>query len=135
MGKLLLFLSFCCLLILEVFSYKFPTSSLMWLASSSTAAEQARFGLMALLCLLLITNPPRHTVLRTFTGIVAMATLASVAYLTYNNHMSILDTLAFAAAGVTLGVAALELGDYEVEEVDIEALRQAKVYSQLIPKH
>lgn len=107
----------------------------MWLASSTTGFEIARFGLTGLLLVLLITNPPRHAILRTFTGLVSVGTLLSVAYLTYNNQMSILDTLSLAAAGVTLGIIALEAGKYEAEVVDITALRQAKKYSQLIPKH
>lgn len=134
MGKLLIVLSFVCLLILQGFCYLYPSDVMIGLTSISAAYGVARIGLMAALLALLFTNPPRHKILRVVTGAASIATMLAVAYLTYNNHMNLLDTLAFTAAGVTLGIAALEVG-YDLEEVDIEALRQAKISSPLIPKH
>jgi hypothetical protein len=72
--------------------------------------------------------------LRQAVGVVAVVLLASVAYLTYDNVMNMLDTLAFAAAGVAMGIAALEI-NYTVDDVvDLEALRQAKRGGPLIQR-
>ncbi|HWT55502.1 MAG TPA: hypothetical protein VN031_00540 [Candidatus Microsaccharimonas sp.] len=107
---------------------------MMGLLTNSAVFELARVGLLLVLLALLFTTPPRHNTLRFFTGSLAFGIMLAVAYLTYNNLMNILDTLAFSGAGVVLGLTALEAGN-DVEEVDIEALRRAKMSGPLIPKH
>jgi hypothetical protein len=134
MGKLLIFLSLLSLIFLEVGSYLFPTDPVMWLATSSHAYESIRLLIMPLLVVLLVTNPPRHLMLRRFVGAVSVVLLLAVAALTYNNIMNMLDTLAFAAAGIAMGIVALEI-NYTVDDVvDLEALRQAKRGGPLIQR-
>lgn len=134
MGKLLVFLSLISLVFLEVGSYLFPADPVMWLATSSHAFEAVRLLIMPILVTLLVTNPPRHLVLRYFVGAVSVVLLASVAILTYGNIMNMLDSMAFAAAGVAMGIVALEI-NYTVDDVvDLEALRQAKRGGPLIQR-
>jgi hypothetical protein len=132
MGKLLLLLSLISLVFLQLGSYLFPGDPVMWLAASSSSYEMARLLLMPVLVVLLVTNPPRHLVLRYVAGTLSILVLLTIAYLTYNNHMGALDTLAFGAAGIAMGIVALEI-NYVVEDVvDLEALRQAKRNGPLI---
>ena len=132
MGKLLIFLSLVSLVFLEVGSYLFPSDPVMWLATSSHAFEALRLMIMPILVTLLVTNPPRHMTLRYFVGSVSVVLLAAVAVLTYGNVMNMLDSLAFAAAGVAMGIVSLEI-NYTVEDVvDLEALRRAKRSGPLI---
>lgn len=134
MGKLLVVLALISLAFLQVGSYVFPSDPIMWLAASSASYTVVRLALMGFLVLLLVTNPPRHIVLRSVAEGLAIVLLLTVAYLTYNNGMSALDTLAFGAAGVAMGIVALEI-NYVVEDVvDLEALRQAKHGGPLIQK-
>jgi sorbitol-specific phosphotransferase system component IIC len=132
MGKLLVLLALVSLVFLQLGSYLFPGDPVMWLAANSANYEAARLMLMPILAVLLVTNPPRSLALRHFVGAISVVLLVSVAYLTYNNNMGALDTLAFGAAGIAMGVVALEI-NYIVEDVvDLEALRQAKRNSPLI---
>jgi len=132
MGKLLVFLSLVSLVFLEVGSYLFPSDPVMWLATSSHAFETLRLLIMPILVTLLITNPPRHLTLRYFVGGVSAVLLVAVTLLTYSNVMNMLDSLAFAAAGIAMGIVSLEI-NYTVEDVvDLEALRQAKRGGPLI---
>jgi sorbitol-specific phosphotransferase system component IIC len=132
MGRLLILLSLITLVFLQIGSYLFPSDPVMWLASSTGGYELTRLLLIPVLGVLLLTNPPRHMTLRYLVGFVSMGLLGAVAVLTYNNSMTLLDTLAFGLAGITMGVVALEI-NYTVEDVvDLEALRQAKHNGPLI---
>jgi hypothetical protein len=119
---------------LQLGSYLFPSDPVMWLATSSHTYDALRFAIMPVLITLLATNPPRHMALRRFVGAFSIVLLSSVALLTYNNMMNMLDTMALAAAGIAMGIVALEI-TYTVDDVvDLEALRQAKRGGPLVQK-
>ncbi len=132
MGKLLVFLSFISLVFLQIGSYLFPGDPVMWLAGNSQAYEVARLALLPVLAALLVTNPPRHLVMRYFVGLLAVTLLGSVAYLTYSNTIGMLDTLAFAAAGISMGIVTLEINYGVSDTIDLENLRQSKHSGPLI---
>jgi hypothetical protein len=134
MGKLLVLLSLVSLTFLQLGNYLFPSDPVMWLATSSHTYDALRFAIMPILLVLLVTNPPRNMTLRRLVGAFSVLLLSSVALLTYNNMMSMLDTLAFAAAGVAMGIVALEITYTLDDVVDLEALRQAKRGGPLVQK-
>lgn len=130
MGKFVLFLSLVSLLFLEAGSYFTPADPIMWLANTSTTYILLRSVVSLFIIALLLTTPPRHLLLRVSVGLVASVTLLVVLILTYQSKMLFLDTLSLSAAAVAMGVVALEINRYVVDEVDIEALRKAKIYRE-----
>jgi len=133
MGKVIMFLIFIGLAILLVGGIVSPATPAMWLASSSHAFMYLRIGLMTLLGLLLVTNPPRNIYFRTFVGLAAVIMSAWSLGSTYNNHMQLLDSLSILGASVTMGIVALE---YTPDEVDVPKLaaKQQKAKPQHLKK-
>ncbi len=127
MDKLVAFLSLINLLVLEIGSFVSPDKPIMWLASTSIAYEITRAVLIFLLILLITTHPPRKAILRTLVGLISIAVLSAVVVLTfgYYGNMPVLDSLTLAAAGVAMGIMALEITD-ENEYMDIAVLNQTK---------
>lgn len=109
MRKMLIVLSLAELLFLAVGLQLAPTSSLFWLTSGSLEMQVVRLSLCAILFVLLITRPPRHAILRLFSGLVAIGVGAWAIQATYAFQMEFMDTLAFLSAVTALGLSALEL--------------------------
>ena len=108
MGKVILFLSFMSLGILVVLSNYAPQSSAIWLASTEHSYNLLRAGVMIVLATLLVTNPPRHTQLRVFAGILATVLAAWSLRATYQNQMQLLDGASLLTASIAMAIAARE---------------------------
>lgn len=108
MGKVLLFLSLACLLILSFGTALVPNNAAFWLASGSSLYQHVREGLAIILLLQLGTRPPRHVWFRMLSGVVAVAAGVWAVKATYDYQMLYLDTMAFLGAAAAIGVTALE---------------------------
>lgn len=108
MEKVILAMSFILLLILLVFGLFAPSSPIMWLASTSDNFALLRLGLMATLAVLLVTNPPRHLILRVVVGLASVGMAAWALYMTYANHMAFLDTMVILEVCIAAGLIILE---------------------------
>ena len=108
MGKVLQLLSFLSLGILCIGTAVAPDSSAFWLASNGTSFEVMRIVLMVVMLAQLVTKPPRHLIFRLLAGGLAGGVLVWVWNATYNYQMPFLDTLAFVAAALAVGITALE---------------------------
>lgn len=129
MAKFLLFLSFMCLGTLLVLSVVAPNTSAVWLASTATSYNIIRGGLMLVLFVLLITNPPRNKYFRFFVGSLAVSLSVWSVLASYQNNMKLLDTTSILAATVSMGIVALE---YRSTEDDIVILRDKPVHYTLL---
>lgn len=110
MGKLLLFLSLLSMVILLIGSVLAPESSTMWLASTSLSYDIARLIFSGGLIALLLTKAPRKMLVRVITGVMAFVIVILSLYMTYQGSIKLLDGMSFAAAALSMGVAALEVG-------------------------
>ena len=108
MGKFVLSLSLLGLSILLIFGIFAPNSPVMWLAATSVEYALIRVVLIAVLIGLLVTNPPRNILFRIVAGTIAMGVSGWALSETYQNHMGLLDTLAFLLVSVSTGLAILE---------------------------
>ena len=129
MGKTIMFLIFVGLAILLVGGLVSPTAPALWLASTAQGYMYLRIGLLALLAILLLTNPPRNVYFRAFVGILAVTLGAWSIEATYQNHMQFLDTLSILGASVTMAIVALEYQPDETEENIIAVKHQANQIS------
>ena len=108
MAKVLVFLSFVVLGFFVMVTALYPTSSVLWLTSTSTPYNYSRLVIMAVLLFMLFTTPPRNTLLRWTIGYGSIA-LASWSILnTYNNNIQLLDGMTYLLAAISTGTAALE---------------------------
>jgi hypothetical protein len=124
-GKFVYLLAMFSLLLLVICSYIFPTSIVMYLASTSPLINTLRVALILFLMALLVTNPSRHLFVRCIISFAAVGILSWAITQTYETNMQILDCLSLSAASISMVIGALELR-FDVSEVDIELLRQAK---------
>ncbi len=108
MGKALLVAAFAILALLAFGTQNDPNSSMFWLASSATGYQVVRGGLMAVLLLQIVTNPPRYMVFRATSMIIASSVAIFSLQATYANHMLLLDALSLLASSVAIAVTALE---------------------------
>jgi hypothetical protein len=108
MGKLLLLLSFMCLVFVGFGVVLFPQNSVFWLASGSSMYQHIRELLALVLVVQLVTRPPRHVWVRILAGAVAIGVGIWSIQATYSNQMLLLDSLSFLASSIAIGVTALE---------------------------
>lgn len=125
MGRIIIFMSMASLLLLLVGSHLMPNNPAMWLAGTTPVYLLLRGLLIVPLGILLITKPPRHISLRVLLSLVAAGVLLAVLWFTYTNKLSALDTLSFAAAGISMAIAALEF-DEEVTKLATKAQASRK---------
>lgn len=89
----------------------YPDYPLMWLASTSADYSVVRGVLIAILAVLLFSNPPRAVYFRIFlaacAGVLGIATIGLL--LTYN--MNLIDAIVFMEIAIIFAIEALESPD------------------------
>lgn len=86
-----------------------PTSPLMWLANTSVTYAYIRGGIIAILLVLLFTDPPRSVHFRLAIGAFSVLLFSIATYLTFNFGMGMTDGLSFVEVAVVCGIEALEM--------------------------
>jgi hypothetical protein len=110
MSKLILFLSAVGLAVMLLCGLFFPSSPVMWLASTGAGYMWLRLGLVLMLAVLIVTNPPRNIYFRTAVSLVTAGIMYWVVTATYNNHMLWMDSLSLMSASLAAFIVALERG-------------------------
>ncbi|HXR50486.1 MAG TPA: hypothetical protein VN778_05685 [Verrucomicrobiae bacterium] len=110
MGKIIELSALVSLLFVFVCSVAFPRSSFMWLATASSTFTILRMILITLIATLLITRSFFDHHLHWLLGAFAIMLSGWALFATYSNQLQILDGLSFLAAGLSLGIEALEPG-------------------------
>jgi len=87
----------------------FPNSPLMMLTSNTTLVLGLRAVIVTGVLILTFTRPPRTHYMRLVLGVSASLLLGWAGYQTYQDNLEILDGLVFLTAGISFGLAALEL--------------------------
>jgi len=87
----------------------FPDFPLMWLAGTSLGFEITRAGLVAVLGILLFSNPPRALYFRYAVGAIALGLAITTIALTMTYEINAIDTMAFMEIAVIFGIEALEM--------------------------
>ena len=87
----------------------FPNSPVMMLTSNATLVLALRAVIVLGILILTFTRPPRTHYMRFILGVTACLLLGWAGYQTYQDNLEILDGLVFLTAGVSFGLAALEL--------------------------
>lgn len=108
MSKKLLAASIGSLIFLIIGTSLYPDNPLFWLATSSLNFQIIRFGLLLILLLQFVTEPPRKRVFRAISAMVAVSVASWTLQATYANHMMLLDALCFLGTSVAVGLVALE---------------------------
>ena len=116
MNKLIFGGSLAGALFLIAGTFIFPTSSIMWLASTSLAYTVFRFMLAGLLLAVLFTSPPRKLILRALMGGMGVLLVALGTGLIIGDSTHILDIILFLEAGIAFGIEALELDESEYQD-------------------
>lgn len=86
----------------------FPNYPLMWLASTSTGYEVVRAGLIAVLTVLLVSNPPRAVHFRIFLAVCAGVLGISTLGLLLSYNMNLIDAVVFMEIAIIFAIEALE---------------------------
>jgi hypothetical protein len=87
----------------------FPMSPIMMLTSNATAVLALRAVIVLGALILTFTRPPRTHYMRFMLSLSACALIGWAGYQTWEDNLEILDGLVFLVAGVSFGLAALEL--------------------------
>jgi hypothetical protein len=115
-----------CVLFLLAGTYFFPSSTIMWLAGTSTTYVVFRILAAIALVAVLVTNPPRKLAMRLFMGAVAIA-LASVGVsIALADSVRLLDMTLFILLGIAFAIEALEFNEDELQ-TDVINLREVYV--------
>lgn len=108
MNRVIVWSAFFASLLLLLGSLFVPDSAIMWLASTSRDMNIVRFCLMALMLLVLLSQPPRSLAARNLLGVSAIL-FASIALVhLMNGSVKVMDPLVFLMASVVLALEALE---------------------------
>lgn len=86
-----------------------PNSPLMWLASTDPGYAYIRGGIIAVLIILLATNPPRSLHFRVSLGMFSALLCGVAVYLTWNFSLPLVDALSFVEVAAVCAVEALEM--------------------------
>ena len=109
MRKFNLWFALLALITLGIGSYVSPYEGIFWLASPDLGAQIIRGSLAILIIIQLITEPPRHMLIRAITGLVSIATAMWAVYTTTMMSTPLFDTILYIQAAIALGITALEL--------------------------
>lgn len=109
MKKFHLWVALIGLLALGFGSFLMPDSGAFWLTSSSLEMQAVRIALIVVVTIHLVTNPPRHLVIRSLTGGVAIMTLWYALTSLSQMNTPLFDSLMLMYVSIGLGIAALEL--------------------------
>lgn len=113
MRKFNLWFSLIALLVVGIGVYLSPWQGVFWLASPDLSAQVVRGVLAFLVIVQLITEPPRHLIIRTLTGIASIGTAFWALHTATFMSTPIFDSLLFLQTAVALGITALELPSNE----------------------
>jgi hypothetical protein len=116
MNRLIFGGSLASALFLIIGTYVFPSSDMMWLASTSLAYTVVRCAMVAVLLVVLFTDPPRKIAVRLLMGAAAATLVGWGSALIASDSMHVLDVVLFLEVGFAFGLEALELNEEEVEE-------------------
>jgi hypothetical protein len=111
MKKIIVFGTILLIVALLTGGLYFPDYPLMWMASTSTQSEVIRLGLIAILTVLLFSNPPRAAYFRLLLAIGAVILGIITIFMVFNYQMNLIDALVFIEVAVILSVEALETND------------------------
>jgi TctA family transporter len=126
MGKIIELSALVSLLFVFVCSIAFPRSSFLWLATASSTFTVLRMILITLIGTLLITRSFYDHHLHWLLGAFAITLSGWALYATYSNQLQILDGLSFLAAGLSLGLEALEPGVERAPAAEPVTLQQLR---------
>jgi hypothetical protein len=85
-----------------------PNTPLMWMASTALHYSYIRAGLIAVLCGLLFTNPPRAFYFRAALGMIALILGVATVYMLFTDQLYVIDAVVFLEIAVICGLEALE---------------------------
>lgn len=108
MTRSILILCVLGLVLLLAFGVYSPANPLMLLASASTGFNILRCALLLVIFTLLVTEPPRNSVLRVYVGVLSIVLIGWSLSAFYQNNMLILDTLLLLTVGISTGTTVLE---------------------------
>lgn len=108
--------SLASVIFLIVGSFVFPSSPIMWLASTGIIYSVIRFLMAALLIAVIVSNPPRRRSIRLAMGGMGAFLVAWGLLLAVTNSMHLLDIVLFLEVGIAFGLEALELNEEEIDE-------------------
>lgn len=111
MGKLLQILALLGLLLLSLGTSRFSQFPAFWLASGASLFQYIRELLIVILTVQIVTQPPRHMIVRVVAAFVALTIGTWAIKSTFTYGMQPLDTLGFIGATLAIGVTALERRD------------------------
>jgi len=86
----------------------YPDSPFMWLASTSVGYEITRAGLIAVLAVLLFSNPPRALYFRFFLAACAACLGIATIGLLFTFQMNLIDAIVFMEIAIIFAIEALE---------------------------
>lgn len=109
MKKLLLIFTIIFMSALLVSGIYDPSSPLMWLASTAPLYAYIRGAIIAVLIVLLVTNPPRSKEFRLSVGIFSAVLLCLSLYFTFNFQMGMTDGFSLMEVAIVCGIEALEM--------------------------
>lgn len=87
----------------------FPNNALMLFAADGVGYTILRIGLLVMLGIILVTNPPRSDHFRITLGTAAVVLGISAVYLVLNYMLTIVDTVLLLQTAIILGIEALEI--------------------------
>lgn len=89
-------------------SYYMPDGAFFWLASGDVVMQLVRIALSLIILVFMLTEPPRHMIVRSMAGVIALATAAWALHASTLMNTPIFDTVILLQAAIALGIAALE---------------------------
>lgn len=89
-------------------SYYMPDSAFFWLASGDMVMQLVRVALCLIILVFMLTEPPRHMIVRSMAGLIALATAWWALYASTLMSTPIFDTAIMLQAAIAIGIAALE---------------------------
>ncbi len=90
-------------------SYYMPDGAFFWLASGDAAMQLVRIALSLIILVFMLTEPPRHMLVRSLAGMIALATAAWALHASTLMNTPIFDTVILLQTAIALGIAALEV--------------------------
>jgi len=125
MRRFNLWFSLIGLLSIMIGSYYAPDSPFFWLASTDVGAQMVRMGLVLMISVQLLTEPPRHMAIRILTGLTALATAVWAVHASTFMNTPIFDTVVLLQTAIALGISALEFTHDELRETHAIAAETA----------
>lgn len=94
-------------------SFYAPDGAFFWLASSDIMMQIVRIVLSLILLVFILTEPPRHMLVRSLAGLISLSTAAWAIHASTLMSTPIFDTVILLQTAIALGIAALEVSDLQ----------------------